>query len=34
MEFLRNFSCIVYNRLGLAGRFGIYETLGFFLPGS
>jgi hypothetical protein len=34
MEFLRNFFCIVCNRLGLAGRFGINETLGFFLPGS
>ena len=34
MEFLRNFFCIVSNRLGFTGRFGIDETLGFFLPGS
>ena len=34
MEFLRNFFCIVYNRLAFTGRFGINEVLGFFLPGS
>src|SRR5215831_13029604 len=34
MQFLCNFFCIVYNRLGLASRFGINETLGFFLPSS
>ena len=34
VEFLRNFFCIVYNRLAFTGRFGINEVLGFFLPGS
>src|SRR5262249_1276352 len=34
IKFLSNFFCIFYNRLGLAGRSGINETLGFFLPSS